>query len=375
MSMSVRDVCGAIEAWAPLGYAYDWDKPGLSIGNPKARVTRVLVCLTVTRPAFRAARKLRAEMVVSHHPLIWEALKTLRTDDPHTRLCLDFAHAGIACYAAHTNLDVARGGVSAVLAEQLGLLESRPLFPVKHAAQVKLVTFVPETHLPQVRGAVSAAGAGVIGEYTHCSFSTEGIGTFKPGGKARPFAGKKGAVNEEAERRFEILVPKARLSQVLEALLTTHPYEEVAYDIVTLENSDPAIGLGMRGTLARPVTLRSFARHVCLALKVAHVRTVGPLAKRVRRVAVLGGAGGGEVGAVPGAPLRVPGGIDVLVTGDVKYHDACAAMDRDLAVIDAGHAATEKPIVAAMARYLRKELKGLKVTTYIEPEYFTVVTP
>lgn len=366
MKITVKDVCAAMDAWAPPSLAYDWDRVGLSIGVPGQRVRGVLTCLTLNRGAFAAAKKAKADMIVSHHPLIWEPLKALRTDDPHTRLCLDCAQARIACFAAHTNLDAAQGGVNDVLARALGLEDLKPLFPLHRPGPVKLVTFIPGPHVAKVRDAVSAAGAGVIGDYTHCSFSAPGTGTFLPGNAASPFSGKKGKVNEEPEHRFETLVPKARLAGVLAALFDAHPYEEVAYDLVALENQDPALGLGRVGSLPTPLPLADFAAHVNKALKLKHLRYVGAARKRVKTVAVFGGAGGGEA-------AQVPEGIDVFVTGDVKYHDADTAAARGLAVIDAGHAGTEKGIVPAIAAYLRKQLPGVSVRAFVEPELFNVV--
>ncbi len=366
MKTALRSIMDAMEGWAPLSYAYAWDKPGLSIGDPAAEVGKVLVCLTVTREVLAAAKKAGAHLVVSHHPLIMEPLKALRTDEPHTRLCLDFVRAGIACYAAHTNLDVAAGGVNSALAAALGLQRVSPLFPVAQAGMVKLVTFVPDSHVARVRDAVCDAGAGVIGAYTHCSFSASGTGTFLPGDAANPFSGVKGAVNEEAERRFETLVSRARLSAVLKALFAAHPYEEVAYDIVPLENRDAGASLGLRGELPAALTLGRFAEAVRRALGVSHVRVSGTMQRRVRRVAVLGGSGGGEV-------LAVQGDVDVYVTGDVKYHDALAAQARGLPVIDAGHAGTEQVIVPVIAEFLRGHFPGLKVLCRAEAECFQVV--
>ena len=239
MKHTVRDVIRVMEAWAPPGLAYDWDRIGLSLGRPDAQVRTILTALSITVDAARAAVLAKADMVVSHHPLIWDAIKAIRTDDPAREPLTLLVKADTNCFAAHTNLDVCAGGVNDVLAEALGLRETKPLFPVKHAGQVKLVTFVPEAHLAAVRAAVSAAGAGEIGDYTHCSFSMPGTGTFLPGRGATPFSGKKGAVNEEPEARFETLVPKALVPRVVEALLKAHPYEEVAYDLVPLANADP----------------------------------------------------------------------------------------------------------------------------------------
>lgn len=361
--MRVGDVCAAVEAWAPAGLAYEWDRSGLRIGSPDAEVSRVVVALTATRAVYEKAKEVGAEMVVAHHPPIWRPLETLRTDNPETRLWVDFAAAGIAVYGAHTNLDLTPGGVNAVLAERLGLADTRVLLPARHAAQVKLVTFVPESHLDAVRQAVCDAGAGVIGAYTQCSFSTPGTGTFLPGDEAQPFSGEVGKVNEEPERRFETLVLRARLPRVLQALRRAHPYEEPAYDIVTLENVDPAIGLGLQGDLPEPTNLARFAEFVRTALEVDHVRYVGDPERAVRRVGVIGGSGGGEA-------RHVPGEVDALVTGDVAYHDAVEALDRGLALVDAGHQGTEKFIVAALADYLATTLPDLEAFPYDEPEVF-----
>jgi len=360
---TVHDVTAAIESWAPLQYAYDWDPVGLSIGNPNMPVTNVVTCLTVTREALEAARTQGAELIVSHHPLIFSPLKALRTDVTHTKLCLDIAGAGIACYAAHTNLDVAPGGVSHILAERLGLQETRPLSPVKHAGQVKLIVFVPESHLTALREAVCAAGAGVIGEYTQCTFSAPGVGTFLPSANSTPFSGERGRVNEEPERRFETIVPKARLGSVLRALHDTHPYEEPAYDICPVENRDAAVGLGVRGKLPEPMPLDAFASYVCRCLALDDARVVGRGDKPIRTVGVIGGSGGSELG-------RLPFDLDACVTGDVKYHDALDAADRGLSVIDAGHAGTELPVVHALAEFLRARFPGLGVTPYEEPGTF-----
>lgn len=361
----VRDVMAAMNAWAPPGWAYDWDRIGLQLGRPQDVVAGILCCLSVDRAAFAAARRARASMIVSHHPLIWNALKHLRTDDPHVRLALDMAAENMACFTAHTNLDVAPGGVNHVLAETLGLRETTPLFRDVPARQVKLVTFAPETHLDGLREAMAKAGAGVIGAYTQCSFNTPGFGTFLPAASANPYSGVRGEVNKEPEIRLEMLADLARLPEILAAMRRAHPYEEPAYDIVTLENRNPAVGLGLLGRLKRPATLRAFARQVCTLLKLGHVRVVGDPKRTVQTVAVMGGSGGGQI-------AKIPDGVDVFVTGDVKYHEAQEALERGFAVIDAGHAGTEKGIVPVMAARLRNALPGLRVTAHIERELFSL---
>lgn len=364
--ITVRDICNALDELAPPALAYDGDPIGLGIGHPDWTVKRILVTLTVTPGAAAQALRWDADLIVSHHAVIWHGLRNLRSDEAHTASCLALAGARIACFAAHTNLDVVAGGVNDVLADRLGLVNREPLFPAPQARLVKLVTFVPESHLAAVRAAVCEAGAGAIGNYTYCTFSASGTGTFLPGKEARPFSGTKHRLSEEPERRFETLAPKARIPQIVEALKKAHPYEEVAYDLVQLDNIDPRIGLGVRGEIQPTSTLDAFAETVRRALKLSHVRVMGKRQKRVRSVAVVGGGGGNKVG-------EVPSGIDVYVTGDIGYHNAVAAQERGLALIDAGHAGTEQCIVPVLARFLKQRFSALEIRAHDDSEVFHVV--
>ncbi|MFM1920073.1 MAG: hypothetical protein RLZZ303_1707 [Candidatus Hydrogenedentota bacterium] len=365
MPIFVKDIMASMEAWAPASLAYDWDRVGLHTGDPAAPVERVLACLTPNRDALVAARKAGVQMVVAHHPLIFKPLGSLRLDQPAARLCLDYHDARITVFSAHTNLDVVPGGVSHVLATQLGLGALRPLFPVPQATLLKLVVFVPDSHLDLLRDAVSKAGAGKIGNYSHCTFSAPGEGTFLPGDGAAPYVGAMGQVNREPERRFESIVPKPALAAVLAAMRAVHPYEVPAFDVIPLENANPDIGLGVRGELpGKGLPLEAFAAHVRDRLKARSLRLIAPRKKAtVRTVAVLGGSGGGDI-------ARVPADIDCYVTGDVKYHDADLARERGLPVIDAGHVPTELPIVPAIAAYLAQRHPGLKTSTHIEADPF-----
>jgi len=290
----------------------------------------------------------------------------LRRDDPYAALCLRLAEAGIACYSAHTNLDVAPQGVNYCLGRTLELKGMRPLFDAQHASQVKLVTFLPPAHVDALRAAVCDAGAGRIGEYTQCTFSTPGTGTFQPGEASRPFSGRRGALSKEEELRFETVIPSSRIPQVLEALFKAHPYETPAYDLVPLANPIPGIGLGMRGTLQSGTPLREFALQVAERLDCGSVRVIGEMKRKVKRVAVIGGSGGGEL-------HRVPHDVEVVVTGDVKYHEGLEARRRGLAVIDAGHEATERPVIPLLARYLRTQARGVQVYEYTESPLFEVL--
>jgi hypothetical protein len=234
------------------------------------------------------------------------------------------------------------------LAARLGLAGSRALSPTHPEKLLKLAVFVPEGHVEQVRQAIADAGAGHIGNYSHCTFQTAGTGTFLPLDGAKPFIGKPGQLEYAAEFRLETVMPEAVSSRVLSAMLKAHPYEEVAYDIYTLNNSVTSHGLGRVGQLAEPVAFTDFAANVKNALGISYVRAAGDTARTVRVVAVCGGAGGSLIRNAAAV------GADVLVTGDVKYHEAQEAQELGLAVIDAGHFATEQPVVEAVAAYLRQ---------------------
>lgn len=365
--MRVADVIGVMDAWAPPGLAYDWDRSGLATGSPDQKVTSVLTCLTITQAALAAARRHKANMIVSHHPLVWSALKSLRTDRAPERLVLDAAKAGLACYSAHTNLDVVSDGVNRILADRLSLRDTEMLFPTPKGDLVKLVTFVPLPYLDLVRNALAEAGAGEIGNYSYCSFTSPGTGSFQPSPEASPFSGEKEKLNLEPEQRLEMVVELARSVSVLAALHSAHPYETPAYDLYPLENENLNVGLGMRGRLDKAITLRTFARRVSEALEIEHVRVSGDLKSKVANIAVMGGAGGGSASGVPDD-------VDVFVTGDVKYHDAVDAAERSLAIIDAGHHGTEKWIVPAITDRLKSKLKGVTVRSYMEPDPFAIVT-
>ncbi len=364
--MKVNDVIQAMQEWAPEELAYSWDKIGLATGSPTQSVSKIMTCLTITQDMVKAAKRAKVDMIVSHHPLIWEPIKTLRTDNPLSKLFLDIHAAGIACYSAHTNLDVAEAGVNHILADRLGLKNKTPLFSTPQAGLQKLVTFVPESHAEAVLHAVSDAGAGSIGDYTHASFSSEGVGTFCPNENATPYSGKKGAINREAELRFETIVPKRKAKAVVAAMLKVHPYEEVAYDLYTLDITDKTYSLGLRGELPKAIALDTFAKQVKKGLEIEYVRVTGKSNAKVKNIAVMGGAGGDQAGSIPGD-------VDVFVTGDVKYHNALDAYDTGLNIIDAGHHGTEKWIVPAMQHYIKKQCNGVKVSAYMEPEPFRLV--
>jgi len=344
--MQVRDVIAAVDRLAPFALAEPWDHVGLQVGAPTDELLCgsagtadvppvVLVALEVDDAVLDEAKRLGAGVVVSHHPLIFDPLERLSDDSEAGRLVLRAAREGVAVIAAHTSLDKARGGMADVIAELLDLEAVAPLAPAA-ADALKLVGFVPVDDADLVRKALFAAGAGVIGEYEHCSWSVGGQGTFFGREGTEPAAGVAGRDETVAELRVEVVFPRRLRRRVTGAYVAAHPYEEPAYDVIPLENEIASLGLGRLGALPAATTLASLAADVAAVLRLPSMRYAGDGGREVRRVAVLPGSG---AEAIARGVAQV---ADVLITGDVKYHEARAAQAQGLALIDAPHGVTEQ---------------------------------
>lgn len=352
MSVTCQEIMDIMERLAPCQLAEEWDNVGLLIGDPGDRVEGVLVSLDLTAPVLAEASAKGANLILVHHPPIFRPLKELRTDTPLGKLLADVLKEKMQVYAAHTNLDVAPLGVSQQLARKLELVETRILQPAGEDKLFKLVVFVPESHEAHVRKSLGDAGAGWIGNYSHCTFRTAGKGTFRPLEGADPFLGRVGQLEEAAEYRLETIVPQSRLQEVIKAMLASHPYEEVAYDLYPLSNRGRAYGLGRVGQLIEPMLFSDFVEYVKLTLGNQQVKVAGDLNMKVERVAVCGGAGGSLVSRAAQEKAQV------LVTGDVSYHQAQEALSLGLGVIDAGHYLTERVVLNSLVDYLKEALSG-----------------
>ncbi|WP_338750152.1 Nif3-like dinuclear metal center hexameric protein [Bacillus sp. FJAT-52991] len=326
-----HEIIQLFEQFSPKKYAMEGDKIGLQIGRLNKPVERVLVALDVLEEVVDEAIANKVELIIAHHPIIFRPLKSIVTSEPAGRMIEKLIKHDIAVYAAHTNLDVAKGGVNDLLAEALQLQEPEVLVPTFEDGLKKLVVFVPGTHEQAVREALGAAGAGFIGEYSHCSFSSQGTGRFQPSAEAAPYIGQAGTLQEVAEVKIETIYPESIEKKVLSAMLKAHPYEEVAYDLYPLGNKGETLGLGRVGKLKESMSLRQFAEFVKDKLDVNGVRVVGELTDQVKKVAVLGGDGNKYFQA---AKFK---GADVYVTGDFYYHTAHDAMAVGLNIVDPGH--------------------------------------
>ncbi|MGI6129086.1 MAG: Nif3-like dinuclear metal center hexameric protein [bacterium] len=363
MAVKASYVTSLIEELAPKRLAEDWDNVGWQVGDSRSDVTTVLVSLDPSPGALAEAKRLQAELLITHHPLLFRPLKRLRLDVPAERLIAQFLEAGVNVYTAHTNLDNAPQGTSQVLANKLGLTDTEVLVPGQRQKLYKIVTFVPPSHVGNVRQALAAAGAGWIGNYSHCTFQVAGKGTFLPFPGTNPHIGQPGVTQCVDELRLETIVAEEHLGLSINRMLAAHPYEEVAYDVYPLVREGQVYGLGRVGTLPKKITLVDLCQRIKEALELPIVTVTGDKNKPIHKVAVCGGSGSSLVGRAHFV------GADVLVTGDVKYHDAMEADLLGLSLVDAGHAGTENPVVLALKNYLTAKLtdRGVKVQSYIAP--------
>jgi len=356
MQARISDITRLMEKLFPVSLAEAWDNPGLQIGSLSAPATRVLVALDLDREVLDYARAQKADMIITHHPLIFKGLRTINLDTAMGAVVKELIEAGITVYSAHTNLDAGEKGLSQFLAEKLGLLEIKPLDSGRQENLFKLVVYVPAEQEAQVRQALLDNGAGHIGKYSDCSFRTRGIGTFRPLAGASPFIGQAGMLEETEEFRLETIIPSGVVPQALQSMLDAHPYEEVAYDLYALSNPGRVYSLGREGRLESAMSLADFCNQVKQHLGVAYLRVAGDLNKIAQKVAVVGGSGASFIDR---AYAR---GCQVLVTGDLKYHEARQALDLGLAVIDAGHQGTEQIVCEYLCGLLAEEagLEGLE---------------
>jgi dinuclear metal center YbgI/SA1388 family protein len=362
MTARVADVVAALEAAYPPALAQDWDAVGLVCGDPDEPVETVLVAVDPVVDTVDEAVELAAQLLVVHHPLLLRGVHGVGADTPKGALLHRLIRSGTALFTAHTNADSADPGVSDALAAALGLAVDGPLVPVPDPPLDKIVTFIPVgPAITAVHDALAEAGAGQIGDYSHCSFATAGTGQFKPLPGAKPTLGEVGTLERVAETRLEMVLPRHRRSAVIGALRATHPYEEPAFDIVELGELPGGRGLGRVGALPAAEPLAMFVERVAAALPTTAwgVRAAGDPDRVVERVAVCGGAGDSALGAATAA------GVDAYVTADLRHHPAAEHLLAGTlpgrptpALVDVAHWASEWPWCTQAADVLRTALPG-----------------
>lgn len=362
---TLREVTAALESLYDPRRAESWDAVGLVCGDPDAEVGRVLLAVDPVAVVVGEALDWGADLLVTHHPLLLRPVHGVAATTPKGRLVHDLVRGGCGLHVAHTNADSADPGVSDALATALGLTDLLPLTPQPDEPTDKLVTFVPHADANSVLDALAAAGAGDIGAYERCAWTTPGTGTFRPTAGANPSIGSVGAVEEVPETRLEVAVPRHLRRRVVEALRLSHPYEEPAYDVYQLAAGDSPYGIGRVGELPAAEPLADFVRRVAAALPrtVGGVRAAGDPAAPVRRVAVCGGAGDSLLDTVRAE------GVDAYVTADLRHHPASEAREHPVgpALVDVAHWASEWPWLADAARRLSDRLaqQGATVVTRV----------
>jgi dinuclear metal center YbgI/SA1388 family protein len=360
---TIGELLEALGRRAPWSKAAEWDPVGLRLGDAQAPARTVAVCHEVTEPVVAALEADPVDLLVSYHPLLFRATTRLVAGPGANGRAWRLVRAGVALATAHTNFDAAPGGTADALADALALNQVEGFAPLYGVSSVKIVTFLPAEDADSVLQAVARAGAGVIGNYTHCSFRAEGTGSFFAEEGSSPVVGRRGALNLEPEVRLEFVTPRAREDEVVAALVAAHPYEEPAYDVYD-RRGEP----GLVGRVGRPpagTTLESLAGRVTSALRWPPLRIAGPLDRPIERVAVVPGSGGDFVS--DSAEI----GADALVTGDLSHHRAREALDLGLCALDPGHAATERPGVERLLDWVSELARECVSLLDFDPDPWT----
>lgn len=351
--MLIKDIIAALEELAPLQYAEDFDNVGLLTGSPDWEATGALVTLDTLEEVVDEAIEKNCNLIVSFHPIIFSGLKRLTGSSYVERAVLKAIKNDIAIYAIHTALDNHFKGVNDKICEELNLINRRILVPQQSTIK-KLLTFVPKADADKVREALFSAGAGNIGNYDHCSFNLNGSGSFKGNEESNPVIGEKGKTHFEEETQIGITFPRHREKAVLQALFENHPYEEVAYEVTSLENVNQHIGIGMVGELEQEMEEKAFLDLVKKKFGPGCIRHSKLLGKNIRKVAVLGGSGSFAIDKAKSA------GADIYLTADLKYHDFYKAEEK-LVLADIGHYESEQYTKNLLGSYLNKKFANFAV--------------
>lgn len=350
--MIIKDITDFIENLAPVQLQETYDNAGLIIGDKNTEINQILVCLDVTENIVDEAIEKKCQLIISHHPLIFKGIKKINGNNSVEKIIIKAIKNNIAIYAVHTNFDNVINGVNSVLAEKLGLKNQRSLQPKKDIFR-KLVFFCPVIHADRVRKAIFEAGAGKIGNYDSCSFNTEGEGSFKAMENANPFVGEPGKLHFEKEIRIETIYPFYLENKIIEALLKSHPYEEVAYDIYKLENYFSQIGSGIIGEIDETDELK-FLSQIKRIINCKCIRHSDLLDKKIKKVAICGGSGSFLIKDAIAAKA------DIFISGDIKYHDFFEAENKIL-IADIGHYESEQFTKDLLYTFITKKFPNFAV--------------
>lgn len=354
--MTIENITKYIESWAPKGIAWERDNVGLQVGASQQELKNILLCLDVNKEVVEDAIKKKCNLIISHHPLLFNPIKKISSGDKTSDIIFSLIKNDISLYSAHTNLDFTKDGVSFQLAKKLKLKSIKFLKYISENL-TKLVVFVPVGYTEKVAEAIHNSGGGIIGEYTNCSFRLIGKGTFRGSEKSNPAIGQKGKLEFVDEVRLEILVNNFDLPAIISAMKRVHPYEEVAFDIYPLLNENVNFGMGAIGMLEKDLTQKEFLEYVSKNLGIKNFRYTFGKNKKIRTVAVCGGSGSDLIS------IAIQNNADAFITADIKYHTFQDAEGRIL-LIDAGHYETEIFILDEIQRRLNHFLTNSKTEIY-----------
>ncbi len=332
--MNIKEITSYLESIAPLSYQESYDNAGLLVGNPLQEINAAMLCIDVTEEIIDEAIDNGAGLIISHHPVIFSGLKKITGRNFVERVVIKAIKNNIAIYAAHTNIDNIKHGVSYKLAEKLGVSDIKVLSPSSDNLY-KLIVYVPVEHADKVRDALFTVGAGYIGDYSNCSYNILGEGTFKASDNANPFAGEKGKIHFEKETRIETIIPVHLKGKAIKAIYQSHPYEEPAFDLFLLNNSNYNKGSGAVGKLEQSEDETVFLKKIKKVLKAEQIKFTKLLGKPVEKVAICGGAGAFLLNKA------IVSGAQMFISADFKYHDFFNA-DNKIVVVDVGHYETEQ---------------------------------
>lgn len=345
--MRVADIVDIMDRIAPPILTDSWDNTGLQLGNIEKEVKKVLVSLDLDEVTLKKAKEVGADMIITHHPLIFKPLEKITSESYKGKIILDIIKEDMAVFSAHTNLDIVDGGVNDVFAELMGLEDVEVLKCTQKESLLKLVIYVPKDYSDRIRDVLGKSGAGWVGNYSHCTYNVNGFGTFMPHSGTNPFIGSENKLEIVEETRVETIVKESNLNFVLYEILKVHPYEEVAYDIYPLENQGVQYGYGRVGNIDEtPVS--NFLNKLKEKLEVKNLKVFGKIDGNVSRIAFCGGSGGDFI------QDAYDKSADLYITGDIKYHEAQLANELNLLLIDAGHYNTEKIILPKIKKKLEQ---------------------
>jgi len=355
--IKVNDIIGAAERLAPKNLAYDWDNIGLQIGNKSDLVKNMLISLDINEEVINEAVDEKCQLIIAHHPLIFKPIKKINNDNYQGNLLYKAILNKINIFTMHTNLDIARNGLNDYLAKVLEIKNTNYLKLTNEQDQdiFKLVIFIPAEHFEEVKTGILKTSAGHLGNYSHTSFSSKGQGTFKPLAGSEPYIGDIGKLNKVDEYRFETIVKKSDIKGVLKIMHELHPYEKIAYDLYPVDNSSVKHGLGRIGFLKQEIEFNDYMKFVKMILNNQQIKYVGKPRDIVRCIAICSGSG---------AELIVQAaekGADLLITSDIKYHQAQLAESLGINLIDAGHYNTEIIVKSLLYEYFKSEIKGVNI--------------